>query len=87
MYYLKTSGYVQHEVAVLTGHPERCEQNIADFTFLLTLITASQSFYQSAKASFGKVGRIESEEVVLELVAEVCPNTEYHMNWNAIHHC
>ena len=41
-------------------------------TFKCSYDAAKRSFYKAANAIFGKVGRIASEEVVLELVSKKC---------------
>jgi hypothetical protein len=40
--------------------------------FKCSLDNAKRSFYRSANAIFGKIGRVASEEVTLELVAKKC---------------
>jgi len=40
--------------------------------FRCSLDHAKRSFYRSANAIFGKIGRIASEEVILELIAKKC---------------
>ena len=40
--------------------------------FKCSLEYAKRSFYRSANAIFGKIGRLASEEVVLELIAKKC---------------
>ncbi|HMV61673.1 MAG TPA: reverse transcriptase family protein, partial [Agitococcus sp.] len=45
---------------------------ISSRSFKCSLDNAKRSFYKSLNAIFGKVGRLASEEVVLQLVAKIC---------------
>ena len=45
---------------------------VSSVFFRCSLIHAKRSFYRSFNAIFGKIGRLASEEVILELVGSKC---------------
>jgi len=53
-------------------------------TFKCSLANYRRSFYRSANAIVGKIGRIASEEVVLKLIPSKCIPT-LCMEWKRVH--